>query len=657
MIQADDSNDFRELHDFRWALFPDNKDFDSLVASSRKPCILLYHNEQDQLTITRLVVVTPQERLSSLEALASSVSGTKIGIKIDKKDASAFLEASADPENQTLFKELIARIFSLFLVTGRPLLFYNCTFFLPLDLALDNELDSCCARSRITVRANDEIERYRIDPPASLLTMDKKEWGDEDKLHAQAYEFFYTHLQGQLYESTNPPQSASVKPIIHRRIRKDCLKDLSLDLVDKKVNSDGTEVTKTTTASIEDVSLYEYYNGICLLAVRVEHPENKRLSEPEPPYPVSELISDCNWWRALVFGDDDWWSRVESLQIEDWLRYTKLVRILFSSFHEQLEEGKIAPLTLRRREEIIRKREVSDPFSPVIVYFLEQFLDIDTEDLTRQKRLRQVADERMFAHAAYVLAGPSPEPGDVAMEEFERLFSFALYVDHGADALDPHRWAYDRDFTRQLMEQHTLRRWQSIGSLSGFTDYSSVFMGFGWFFHHVTAPIHVPYVYAKIQILVLFYRATMNQLDRRITLATRDLMEKKHHSTAFVRLRRYFIKFTNDYWFRELTPQIQGKEISNLMMAQQSLDDKYELLKDKIERATEYSQSLKDKWFQDRADIASWFAFVLAVGALLMSVFDCQTGALGNSIIAGATLLIILGIFGIRKLKQRCREE
>ncbi len=641
MFEDSNGHDYRQLDDLRWRLLPEEEYLDSPFQDTSKTSILLYHIKNDPHKITRIEVFASGQYHPWLEQLLNPKKRKPFEIQFDKTEAGAILKARINPDStlsdkccQKSLNELISSVFSLFLVTGRPLRHYNCTFFLPLDLQLDAELGTDSHQSAIKTRESNEVERFRVDPPASLIRQGTdKIPGDDKKAHAQAYEFFYTHLQEQLFETTSSQKDNTITPIIHRRMRHETLKGLAINLVDEVKEKEKVVDIKVTEGSIEDVSLYEYYNGIYLLGIRLGLPENQRLlnlnsacwsSDTElSKDPLNELIcGDDNWWRPLVYGTTESWETIKTLQVENWLRYTKVVRILFSSFYEQLDEKKIAPLELCLNGEVLERREVTSPFSPIALYFVKKFLDIPEGELTRTRRLKQVADERMFVHAAYALSGQPPDTNSPAMQEFDRLFSYGLYVDQGTDGIDPHHWAYDKTFTKALMGNHVLRRWQSTGSLSGYTDYSSVFMGFGSFFHNPTATIHAPFIYAKFQILVQFYRATLHQLDRRITQATRDLMDKDHDSSAFIQLRHSFIQFTNDYWFREITPQIQGKEISQQMMTQQSLDEKYELLKDEMDRAAEYTTSLKDRWFQKRADVASFVAGILAVGALLLACID-----------------------------------
>ncbi len=487
-----------------------------------------------------------------------------------------------------------------------------------------------------------------------------------DLAHAQAYEFFDTHLREQLFDRQPGADEAKgddarcVDPIQHYRLTQKSIASWRLELVDSKKTAEGTEVEgAVTSARVDDVSLYRYYNGLVLLAIRV--------GMPDPAPDTQPRTEGDDWWHPLVYSDPDVWAMISEHQCERWLRYTKIARLLYASFWEQKVEGKIAPLRLwdQAKGRVVCDRPIRAEFSPIVIHWLRLFLPLLAEsELTRAGRLRQVADDRMFVQVAYVLSGPAPRTGTLAMEQFERLFSYALYVDQGTDGwAAANGWAYDRTYTRALMDDDCLRRWQAIGSLSGYTRASSVFMGFGPFYADRVAGIHVPYVYARIQILALLFRTTLDLFDRRIGAATRTLTQPGNRGRPFRTLRADFIRFTNVYWYRHLTPQVQGEEIAERVMRKQDLEAAYSLLKDEMERADEYSATELNHWYQDKAEAAGRVALVIGVLALaipfaeLFVSDDAQVKALvtGAAAATAFAVAIVVGGLGwaLRRLGSR----
>lgn len=121
---------------------------------------------------------------------------------------------------------------------------------------------------------------------------------------------------------------------------------------------------------------------------------------------------------------------------------------------------------------------------------------------------------------------------------------------------------------------------------------SNAYVGFGRFFCNTVAPRHVPYIYERMLIQALCYKAALVQFRRRIVETTDDLTQERGDWTRrFKDLRGEFIGFTNQFWFHELTAQRQGQEIFRLQQKSLNLTQTYDHIKDQMERAHEYSEA------------------------------------------------------------------
>jgi hypothetical protein len=589
------------------------------------PFLLLHTLPADQRKVAGLTAIVPERQRSQVDAFAELWSQRfDCTVETFLAEGRVALRCEAKtPTTPKAFDSLISDWLAKWLVSGRPLRGYHCTFMLPLDLCRDDELEA--ENPLEALQVEDEtpgVERYRVQVPESILATNREENPSQkqrdDEAHAQAYEFFHTHLQRQLYETEQEQAELPVKPIRHWRLNAQQTNGMTLELIDEA--EDETKRFPPITSVVEEVSLYQYYNGLYLLGLRVAMGEREALSEH-----FSSLTRDGDdWWHNLLFCTPENLPALRALQAEYWLRFSKLARILFSSFYEQRKENKISPAYLCRNGQCLAERPLKDHFSGILIYLLRCFLPrLTDEELRRQDRLRQVADDRMFVHCAYALSGPEASDDLQRQNAADRLFSYALWVDQHSDGFDAaNRWAYDEAFIRKQMQGHVLERWKSISSLSGYTDYSSVYVGTGWFFANVIAPVHIPYIYAKMQILALFFDATLSRFDRRISAATNELIEHRQGTEAFRHLRRDFIQFTNNYWFRSLTPQLQGDEISERMMAARKLQQKYELLKDEMERADEFSAALREEYVNKLVNRGAVVGLLIGATALALQWLD-----------------------------------
>ena len=475
---------------------------------------------------------------------------------------------------------LVAGLLANVLHLGRPLRHYGVTFYLPLDLFSDAELQQGVS-PRLRV-AEARAPAHRIDPSHKPDFL-KQEGNLEKKCEQEAYLYFLPYLREMIFDTQAAP--SAINTIRHWRLK--ATEGRILDL-------DGTR------AKFAGVSLFGYFNDLFVLALRLE-------PEAELP-PGSSLDTDGpGWWRDLFFKPREQFERIKKLQLQTWLRFTNQARILYPSFHQQLDERKFTPMRLEpKAPHATVTFEHRDPFSPIVLEFLRNFFP---RLPGLEKRLVSVPDDRMVANVAYGLAGLPPET-EREQERVERLFSLALYVDHDWTAFDSmDGYAYDKTFIRERMQQDSLYRWRGVGTYSGFCAYANAYLGFGEFFNQVVAPEHVPYHYGRMLLLALLYQATLRHYNRRISAAT-DKLAQEHNLSGFRELRQEFIRFTNNYWFREVTTQVQGSEIFTRQTRALGLDTEYGLIKDEMERADEYSKTLREDHFNRGAA-------ALAVAAVL----------------------------------------
>lgn len=643
----------RELHDLRLACVPFDR-FEVLAAAAAwlpadayrtaagypaKPLLLLPHDPADPHRILGFQYFGGLRDAEHLEPLAEAPEfrgAFSFGFRRGRYGARfrAMLEPG-HPEG--IVDELISRVLGSTLVTGRPLRHYGCTFLLPLDLRLDSELgrkaQSFDALGEALDRNSAIVRHHLALPEGDPLRP------DEAPKEIQAYLYFDPRLRDYVIDCGR--EQPGPKPIRRWRL---CIApgEYSLRLGEA---AGADDPLFDLEARITDVSLYGYFNGLYVLAVTVR---------PTVELPAGSSLGgeEAGWWRDLVAADAGNWRRIRSLQAEAWLRFTKVARILYPSFIEQWDEKKIDDIHLFRhgapepREGFGIRRDLrqlsgvpeSGQYSPLVRHFLARFFGKERFRYPGPEwaRLGQVADDRLFVNVAYGPAGPAPAD-PAAREVAERLFSLALYVDQGSDgwrALEG--FAYDPGFTRQEMAQQSLDRWRGLGIVSGYTNFSNVHLGFGGFFNGVVAPSHVPHIYGRMLLLALFYKTSLQHYERRVTLATAQLEQGDDPAERFRHLRRDFIEFTNNYWFREITAQMQGQEIFRLQNLGLRLDEDYALIREEMERADQYLENLRHRRLAEQGNRIARMAALIALPALVYAALAVPRDILAWSIALGA---------------------
>lgn len=521
---------------------------------------------------------------------------------------------------------LMSRLLALVLGTDRPILGAHTGLLLPLDLHEDKTLAQDPAGGHRIGELLDEgvaagrIERFRLRPvnPGELTGR-----LDERALETQTQRYFLPQLQDVVVQCEGADaEHARLTPIHRWRLPREVTDPLSW-----QVEGLGRSVT---SARIRDCSLYGYYNGLYILAIQLE-PEPRSTEAADHNGLAAD--DDC-WWRPLFDRSDDTagFAELERLRLDHWLRFTQQARILFPQFIEQAFEDKIDDQALCAGDRVVAQFTHRDDLSPILLHLLAQFLPPPDPrlpgGLPALLRRQQLNEARVYVNCAYALAGVPPAD-DAARAEAHRLFSLALYVDGQSDTYaGAGGYAYDRAFVTDLMDDpergQALSRWCDVGTWMGFGPYSNAYLGYGGFFRNVIAAEHVPYPYERMLLLALFYLTSLRSFNRRINHASNLLADCKGTDPGlhFRQLRESFIRFTNTYWFREVTPTIQGGEIFARQVRALGLEAEYQDIKDEMERADEYVQSQRDRIMNERMGVAGWLAAFLAVASLAFAAFE-----------------------------------
>jgi hypothetical protein len=613
----------RQLDDFLWLLapasqpdlrsltvgdgftsFPSREDWAALADDA--PLMLLLHREDRPQAIDSLVLILPAAERGWAKALTTERHGYAATLELLPGAIDTdwvLLSAIATPGAPTdALYTFIGRIFARFLVSGRPLRGFHGSFMLPLDLRLDDELEQAHADiPALAVTEGKPVERLRIRTPATP-------WRRGDDPNDLVADYLSTPLQARLFETDATTNDAA--DIIHWRIPTDRCRDWRLQVIDP--GGQGYAEATITEAAVDDVSLYQYYNGLFLLALRVSM----------PPMVASAADGD-HWWQLLLFSDGETWAGIEASQIARWVRLGEGLRRLYPSFGVDMAGDRPDLLRLAEGAQTLAKIAPDSPFSEVVAFLLRWFLPVLSErQLQRGQRLRQVSGPQMFMHSAYTLLGPEPID-DTEHGDYRRLFDAALLGTQLDSELDTGLDSIPRSPRHQ-------------GYKSGFTALGNAFIGSDQRYASIIAPIEVPYLYAGLQIPVLFFRASLDLFERRIA----DAAGEEHHAgnlrrntlsllhptgsrgqpSGFDHIHSDFIEFSNRHWLPSLSPQVRGAAIAERMMAAQDLPGRYQRLADRISRANDAIATLPRPNDRPSTRGLAWAGIVLVIGALVLLI-------------------------------------
>lgn len=112
-----------------------------------------------------------------------------------------------------------------------------------------------------------------------------------------------------------------------------------------------------------------------------------------------------------------------------------------------------------------------------------------------------------------------------------------------------------------LLNKHTYDRWVKFKTLYGITRYSFVVFGERNGFYEGVILNHVKTMYFKMVLLSLIYRSAYLKFSEEITNISNNLESSKTVSKNLEDLFSKYLKFINNYYFKEVTAQEQGIDI------------------------------------------------------------------------------------------------
>ncbi len=496
--------------------------------------------------------------------------------------------------------------------THRFLHRYGCTFYLPFYAGTT---EYC-------------IDRHAPDPTTPYV-IKYGEGAHGCTEQAQAFVYFSPPIQDSLFDTDGQAKNNALQPI----------REWSLNNL--KRHSDPQEYRyqwhldlpgshNAMTANITDIRLYQYFNKLMTLSITIK--PHSELADTD----ASIDFEADNWWCYPAFGSVSDWSIIKQNQIYDWLEFTKLARLLFPTFVQQEDEQKWARNYITQSDSENKLAEANtesnqlsiegmalNRLSDVIVWFLSRFFK--EEDLSSWFKSvhHQVFDDRMFVNVAYGYTGPQCDEAHL-----DRLFKLALFVDREGDTFqDLDGYAYDPEFLESLTSVCRYDRWRKMGTLSGYTNYSNVYLGHNWYFCNIIAKDHIPLIYGRMLLMTLFYQASLRFYNRKVMLITEKLPQGNQtieESLLFEiqQLRKEFIRFTNVYWFHDVTSQIQGQEIFDKQQQALELNRDYAFIKDEMERLDEYLQGCYNLESTKSSGKLNTILFSFTCAALILTIYE-----------------------------------
>lgn len=175
---------------------------------------------------------------------------------------------------------------------------------------------------------------------------------------------------------------------------------------------------------------------------------------------------------------------------------------------------------------------------------------------------------------------------------------------------------------KQLLEHSTYIRWSNYGTFYGISRYSfTCLIG-----NDVIGLLHhTKTMYYRMASLVLAQRVLSLYYSREISEISKELDENKLSNKQLRRrvniLNRDYMRFVNNIYFREVTPQDQGIELYDLMQDQMNIERDEKGLSTEVEQLYHYLTMTNDEQRNIEAERLSIIATLFLIPTLLTGIW------------------------------------
>ncbi|TNE65429.1 MAG: hypothetical protein EP335_05795 [Alphaproteobacteria bacterium] len=245
-------------------------------------------------------------------------------------------------------------------------------------------------------------------------------------------------------------------------------------------------------------------------------------------------------------------------------------------------------------------------------------------------RVQYLGDARARVATSVVLEGERPTlPGATA--RLDAVLDRLREVDGFGGGFN-----YDEDFARALLEQNRYRRHEQFGSYFVASDHAFAYLGFAGgrrtksYAYDVIHLRQMNGVYLRMALLAQLYTAVLQVYSCKIS----DILKPWQPDKGEPLPQRYhallpeLLKFVNMLWFNQVSSQVQGIELFDLIRKPTQARNEYEMIRDEIERTQEYWDRESERRAENRIRALAFVGIPLTLFGGALGLYG-KGGALG----------------------------
>lgn len=211
----------------------------------------------------------------------------------------------------------------------------------------------------------------------------------------------------------------------------------------------------------------------------------------------------------------------------------------------------------------------------------------------------------------------------------------------------------DEKMFTELLQKATYTRWKDYGTIYGISRYSFTSLigkdSIGLLGHTKTMYYRMASLVLAQRVLSLYYSREISEISKELD---KDKISNKELRKRVNTLNKDYLRFVNNVYFREVTPQDQGIELYNLMQEQMNIKRDEEGLSTEVEQLYHYVTMTNDEQRNTEAEKLSIIATLFLIPTLITGIWGMNISEVQNINVtvwywwlSSATLILGLIIF------------
>ena len=244
-----------------------------------------------------------------------------------------------------------------------------------------------------------------------------------------------------------------------------------------------------------------------------------------------------------------------------------------------------------------------------------KIIDNLIKDFSLSIKYQSIIDDRMFVMSWY--KNNQLISNAVADYSNDNHFWYRyLYVDKN----DP--MCQDKEMRENLIKEHTYRRWADWNTLYGITRYSMVMLTSNDVPGHLLTTFIS--IYSRMVELVLMQRASVLKFSDEVNDINK-ISPKTNRIDLYERtaeLYRSYIKFKNQFYFKEVTAQEQGIELYDMLQRSFRLEIMVKDLDEDIQELYQYNSIIEERESNKSAATLNMILGIFTPAAFVVSIIS-----------------------------------